>query len=129
MARLLLIDDERTVLWLFKEVLEMSSFEVETATSAREGIEKLREESFEVVVTDLRMETPLAGYEVVKVARCSNPRPLIALVTAFPVPPAEWKRAGVDTLFVKGSSGALNLGKELQQLWHSHETRSGVPSN
>lgn len=115
MPRLLLVDDEPTVLGVFKEVLEHDSFQVQTAACAREAIAKLREESFEIVVTDLRMETPLAGYEVVKTAHALRPRPVIAIVTAFPVPTSDWKGVGADALFVKSGS-ILNLGKELLNL-------------
>jgi len=117
--KLLLVDDEPAVLGLFKQVLELSSFHVQTARSAEEGVAALGGDSFDVVVTDLRMETPLAGYEVVKAAQDLHPRPAIALVTAFPVPTAEWKRAGADALFVKGQN-TLNLGDELVQLANSH---------
>ena len=120
MLKLLLIDDEPMVLRLFKEVLEISEFEVHTANCARDGIRALEREAFDVVVTDLRMETPLAGYDVVKAAQQSSARPLVAVVTAFPVPASDWKRAGADALFVKGSSGAINLGREIQQLWRQH---------
>ena len=119
MLKLLLVDDEPAVLGLFKQVLELSSFHVQTARSAEEGVAALGGDSFDVVVTDLRMETPLAGYEVVKAAQDLHPRPAIALVTAFPVPTAEWKRAGADALFVKGQN-TLNLGDELVQLANSH---------
>ncbi|MGZ4815663.1 MAG: hypothetical protein ACXVZV_09655 [Terriglobales bacterium] len=75
------------------------------------------------MVTDLRMETPLAGYEVVKAARALSPRPAIALVTAFPVPATEWKQVGADALFVKGQNTA-KLGEDLQQLVNAHAAAS-----
>jgi DNA-binding NtrC family response regulator len=118
-VKLLLVDDEPTVLGLFKEVLELSSFEVQTARSAEEGVAALGRDSFDVVVTDLRMETPLAGYEVVRAAQDVRPRPAIALVTAFPVPASEWKSAGADALFIKGHN-TTNLGSDLVQLANSH---------
>ncbi len=39
--RILLVDDELRILLTLKAVLEMHGFEVDTAASAREGIEKL----------------------------------------------------------------------------------------
>ena len=124
--KILVVDDEPAILGLFKDVLELSSFEVQTATSSSEAITVLDRDEFDAVVTDLRMETPLAGYEVVKAAHALNPRPAIALVTAFPVPATEWKQAGADALFVKGQN-TINLGEDLQQLVNARAAASPNP--
>ena len=124
MLKILLVDDEPAILALFKDVLELSSFEVHTAASSSEAVATLDREVFDAVVTDLRMETPLAGYEVVKAARALHPRPAIAVVTAFPVPSSEWKHAGADALFVKGQN-TIRLGEDLQQLVNSHVAAFG----
>ena len=120
MLKILLVEDEPTVQKLFKQVLEMQNFAVDTASSARDGISALQSDSFDIVISDLRMETPFAGYDVVKAAHQSPSRPLIALVTAYPIPSSDWKRAGADALFIKGSSDAVNLGREIQRLWNQH---------
>ncbi|HVZ18624.1 MAG TPA: response regulator [Terriglobales bacterium] len=118
MLKLLLVDDEPAILEVFKEVLELSSFEVHTAKSASEALTILQDEVFDAVATDLRMESPLAGYQVVRAACNISPRPTIALVTAFPVPSSEWRQAGVDALFVKGHN-TIRLGEDLLQLVNS----------
>ncbi len=121
MLKILLVEDEPTVQKLFKQILEMENFAVDTASSARDGISALQSDTFDIVISDIRMETPFAGYDVVKAAQRVASRPLIALVTAYPIPTADWKRAGADALFVKGSSDAINLGREIQRLWNRHE--------
>lgn len=120
MLKILLVEDEPTVQKVFKQILEMENFAVDTASSARDGISALQSDTFDIVISDLRMETPFAGYEVVKAARQAPSPPLIALVTAYPIPSSDWKRAGADALFVKGSSDAINLGREIQRLWNQH---------
>lgn len=115
MTRVLLVDDDASVLKLFKLLLELNKFSVETATSAAEAKQALTQEKFEMVITDLRMESPSAGFEVVRAADSLTPRPAIAIVTAFPVPSAEWRGAGADALFVKGSN-TMDLPTRLQEL-------------
>src|SRR3954469_5144250 len=100
LQKLLLVDDEESILKMFKSILEMDDFAVETASSAGAGIAALNNDTFDVVVTDLRMETQLAGYDVVRAATNLRPKPVVAIVTAFPVPASEWKKAGADALFV-----------------------------
>jgi DNA-binding NtrC family response regulator len=115
LQKLLLVDDEESILKMFKSILEMDDFAVETASSAGAGIAALNNDTFDVVVTDLRMETQLAGYDVVRAATNLRPKPVVAIVTAFPVPASEWKKAGADALFVKGNS-PFDLSKQLHRL-------------
>ena len=63
MCRVLLVDDEEAIRRLMSSVLEMANFEVTTAGSAREGIQKLGTEPFDLVLTDLRMETLPSRFE------------------------------------------------------------------
>src|SRR5690242_1462774 len=103
MFKALLVDDEAAILRMLAKVLEMDGFTVSTASSAAQGTAMLAgEERFDLVITDLQMESTLAGFEVIRAAGRVVPRPLIVILTAFPVPATEWKEAGADALFVKG---------------------------
>jgi CheY-like chemotaxis protein len=117
MTRVLLVDDDTSILQLFCTVLEMNGFEVVTATSAAEALTVLEVQSFEMIITDLRMENPTAGFEVVRAAHVLSPRPIIVVVTAFPVPSAEWRRTGADALYVKGAN-TMALPEQLKELLH-----------
>ncbi|HWY68552.1 MAG TPA: response regulator [Terriglobales bacterium] len=103
MFRILVVDDEPSILGLLKTIMELASFQVEALASAKQAVVRLGEEKFDVVLTDMRMETPTAGYDVIRIARQLQPRPAIAILTAYPISPAEWKPSGADALFVKGS--------------------------
>jgi CheY-like chemotaxis protein len=104
MSRVLLVDDEPSIRFLLAEILRGEGFAVMAAGSAAEARQRLEEEVFDLVVTDLRMETPTAGFEVVQAAAARTPRPGIVILTAFPVPLAEWRPSGADLLFVKGGN-------------------------
>lgn len=103
MVRVLLVDDEPSIRTTLKIILEMEQFAVTTAASAGEGVRALEQSEFDVVLTDLNMETSNAGFRVVEKATSLQRRPATAIVTAFPVAPHEWKAAGADTLIVKGT--------------------------
>lgn len=115
MTRVLIVDDETSILNLLKTVLEASSFEVETAKSATEAKSRLRQTKFDLVLTDMRMETPIAGYDVVRAAQQLNPRPAVAILTAFPIPSSDWRSSGADALLVKGTN-IMDLPQKLQSL-------------
>jgi len=115
MFRILVVDDEPSILGLLRTVLELASFEVETSSSAKEAVSCLAENVFDVVLTDMRMETPVAGFDVIRAARKLQPRPAIAILTAHPISPAEWKPSGADALFIKGTE-LINLPDKLNLL-------------
>jgi DNA-binding response OmpR family regulator len=115
MSRILIVDDEPSILNMLRSVLEISSFEIEVAKSAADAKSCLSERPFDIVLTDMRMETPTAGYEVIRAARQLNPRPAIAILTAFPISSSDWRPSGADALLVKGQD-ILNLPNKLHAL-------------
>ncbi len=115
MIRTLLVDDDEAILNLFSTVLEMSGFSVEVASSGSEAVSVLSARNFDVVITDLRMETHTAGFDVVRAAVALAPRPLVIVVTAFPVPSSEWRKTGADALYVKGTS-MMALPEQVKEL-------------
>ncbi len=99
--RLLLVDDEPAIAWIFKQVLEGHGFAVETASSAAAGKEALKTAAFDVVITDLKMETPTAGYEVVHAAVSKKPAPATIIMSAYPALGYDWQQHGAHAFFEK----------------------------
>lgn len=112
MRRILLVDDELAILLTLKAVLEMNGFAVETATSAREAQQKLSSSSFEMVITDMRMENETSGFEVIRAARSQAYNPATAILTAYPNLGGDWMTAGAESLLVK----PMNTGDLLRQI-------------
>jgi DNA-binding response OmpR family regulator len=120
--RILLVDDEVAVLLTLKAVLEISGFDVDTAASAREGVSKLHTREYQMLITDMRMESDAAGIEVIKAARSAAYHPAVALLTAFPVAEEDWQEMGADRLLVKPMHTQILL-KQIEDLIHSHEDK------
>jgi DNA-binding NtrC family response regulator len=113
--RILLVDDDATVLLTLKAVLELHQFEVQTATSAADAVEKLASGVYEMVITDARMETDDAGFHVIRAARQQAYKPATALLTAYPPRNADWERNGVQSLLVK-PVGTQDLLRQIEAL-------------
>ena len=120
MFRLLLVDDEDAILRLLTAILEVRDIAVTTASSAREAVALLGAKEFEVVLTDLRMETALAGYDVARAASQLTPRPLILLLTASSPAAKDWQSTGADALLEKGT-GALEIPETIEGLLQGRE--------
>ena len=113
--KILLVDDDVTVLLTLKAVLELNQFEVQTAGSASEAVEKLGSGVYDMVITDSRMETDDAGFHVIRAARQQAYRPATALLTAYPPRNLDWKRNGAQSLLVK-PIGTQDLLRQIEAL-------------
>jgi DNA-binding response OmpR family regulator len=123
--RVLLVDDEISILLTLKAVLEISGFDVDTATSAFEGKRRIKQHEYEMVITDMRMENDAAGAEVIAHARTAAYNPAVALLTAFPVSEEDWQGMGADTMLVKPMHVQVLLG-QIEALLVSHQDKKSA---
>ena len=120
--RILLVDDELAILLTLKAILEINGFEVDTAASAKEGIARLSGNSYQMVITDMRMETETAGYDVIREAKKQDYDPAVAILTAFPLLGSDWKEEGADSMLVKPMN-TNDLLRQIEALLVSHEDK------
>jgi DNA-binding response OmpR family regulator len=118
--RVLLVDDEVTVLLTLKAVLEISGFDVDTAASAREARSKIKLHEYQMVITDMRMESDAAGRDVIQAARTATYHPAVALLTAFP--DDDWADIGADKMLVKPMQTAV-LIRQIEKLLDTHSAK------
>ncbi|MCL6544913.1 MAG: response regulator [Bryobacteraceae bacterium] len=83
LARILLVDDDPTSRLTLQTVLKAGGYHVEAAASAAEAIGKLEESEYELVLTDLHMESPESGLKVLAHARLMEYKPATALITTY----------------------------------------------
>jgi DNA-binding NtrC family response regulator len=122
LRRVLLVDDDPSVLSGLKAVLELNHFNVETAVSVAEAQRKLAACTFELVVTDVRMERESSGFEVIRYASRLACRPATAVLTAYLPQDEQWKNEPVDAVLVK-PIGTRDLVQQLENLLARHQTR------
>jgi CheY-like chemotaxis protein len=108
-GRILLVDDERSILMTLTAILQKNGCEVTTAASAGEAKEKLARGKFDLVITDMKMESDCAGFDVVKAALEHPSKPATLLLTAYPMSRQEWAAHGADGLLEKPTDMAVLL--------------------
>ena len=130
--RILLVDDDLAVLLTLKAVLELQGFEVDTAGSSTEAFARLQSGIYQMVISDLRMETEESGLEVLRVARRQSYNPATALLTAYPPTgnhgvehggEEDWTAAHSDSLLIK-PLGTTALLRQVEALLVSHADKS-----
>lgn len=83
LARVLLVDDDPTSRLTLQTVLRAGGYHVDAAASAAEAVGKLDEQVYELVLSDLQMESPEAGLKVLAHARMMDYKPATAIVTTY----------------------------------------------
>jgi CheY-like chemotaxis protein len=83
LARVLLVDDDLVSRLTLKAVLEAGGYFVDSAASAAEAVGKLDERQYELVLSDLRMESPDSGLQVLAHARLMEYKPATAILTTY----------------------------------------------
>ena len=82
MKKILLVDDEEGIQMLYREELQDSGYEVVSAYTGEEGLEKLKSESPDLVILDIQMPG-MNGIETLRQMKMDNPDLPIILSTAY----------------------------------------------
>lgn len=80
--RIMVIDDEKIVGDMAKISLEQEAYMVETFLNAEPALARLKEERFDVVVTDYKMKG-IDGMEVLRTVKKLYPETKVIMITAF----------------------------------------------
>ena len=83
-VRLLLVDDDESVLSGLSVILEAHEFEVTTASGVSEALKHIASASFDVLLSDLHMPGSGDGLIVVGAMRHANPRAVTLVLSANP---------------------------------------------
>ncbi|MBW1704008.1 MAG: response regulator [Deltaproteobacteria bacterium] len=80
MNNVLVIDDEKMIADMLRKALTIYGYNVETASEGKEGLRMFEAESFDLVITDIRMPD-IDGIEVARCIRSSDKphTPIIAM--------------------------------------------------
>ncbi|MCM8773506.1 MAG: response regulator [Candidatus Omnitrophica bacterium] len=82
-GKIFVIDDEPVMCELLRDLLQERGFEVSYVTNPLEGIEKIKKEDFDVIVTDLKMPQ-IDGLSLIKEIFNFLPDAVIVVITGYP---------------------------------------------
>jgi len=81
-GRILVVDDEAVVCKSCQRILSPEGYEVETALSGQEALDKLSQGSFDIVITDLKMPG-MDGMELLAKIKEKDPEIIVIMVTGY----------------------------------------------
>lgn len=114
MARLLVVDDEANIRLLYAQELSDEGYEVVTAGSTAEAVQKLEEESYDLVVLDIKLKTESGIDLLQRIVRERQNLPVI-LCSAFSCYKDDFSAWLADGYVVK-SSDMQELKDEIQRV-------------
>ena len=82
-SRVLVVDDEASVLITYRLILEQQGYAVVACSTAREAIQAIEKQNFDVVLCDYSLEEQHTGFEVIAAARKRDPGVPAALLTGY----------------------------------------------
>ncbi len=80
--KILVIDDEARMCESLYELFSDSGYDVSTTQSSVEAVKKIKKESFDLIVTDIKMPD-VSGLDILKTAKKIDPETIIILMTGF----------------------------------------------
>jgi DNA-binding NtrC family response regulator len=81
--RVLVVDDEASVLLTYRLILEQQGYEVVACGTSRDAIAAIEKQAFDVVLCDYSLEEQHTGFEVISAARKRDPETPAALLTGY----------------------------------------------
>jgi len=102
MAQILVVDDEKKMGILIEGTLKDAGYSVKTVTSGEEALKLLKKNTYDVVITDLKME-PVDGQVVLKKAKELNESTEVIMMTAYATAKSavEAMKAGATDYIIK----------------------------
>jgi response regulator RpfG family c-di-GMP phosphodiesterase len=114
LARVLLVHDDLPSRLALRAVLEAGGYAVDSAATAAEAFGKLDDSEYELVLSDMQMESPESGLEVLAHAHLMDYEPATAILTThLTVNPG----SGIPTLIESKGVPEL-LGRVAEMISH-----------
>jgi DNA-binding response OmpR family regulator len=82
--KVLLVDDDESILKTVTSVLQYNGFEVTAASNVNQALAFIGSQTFDILVSDLHMPDPGDGLTVVSAMRHSNPKAVTLIFSAYP---------------------------------------------
>jgi DNA-binding NtrC family response regulator len=82
-SRILIVDDDIETCGLIAELLAGPGREIHSAQKAEDAIDQARREPFDLVISDLNLNGPQSGLDVLKAFRTANPAGEVLLISGF----------------------------------------------
>ena len=82
--RILFVDDEAGIRLTLPRVLAKFGFDVTSVGTVKDALTEIRAEKFDILLSDLNLPEPNAGFTVIEAMRKAQPRCISFILTGYP---------------------------------------------
>ena len=82
-GQILVVDDDQLILVFLSAVLAEEGYQVTCACDGRQAVELMRENRFDLVITDVTMPGDLNGLDVLRIAKQIDPQYRVIIMTGY----------------------------------------------
>jgi two-component system alkaline phosphatase synthesis response regulator PhoP len=127
MAKILIVEDEESILMALEDNLKMEGYEVESAVNGEEGLSKAKERQFDLIILDIMLPR-LDGFEVCKRLRqAGNMTPILMLTAkSQEIDKVLGLELGADDYVTKPFSPRELLARVKALMRRSQQVREGI---
>jgi DNA-binding response OmpR family regulator len=96
--RILVVDDEKSILFALEKYFEQHGFAVDTAANASQALELIEQNTYDLAIIDIHLSGRLdlaEGLEIAALLRDSSPDTAVIVMTALGTPETERRAAEV----------------------------------
>lgn len=126
MTKILVIDDEKDIRFVLRQVLELEGFEVVVAADGKEGLAKLDEGGADLVITDIIMPG-IDGVATLGRIKKKHPKlPVIVISGGGNVSPMTYEPGAISTSAYLESAAQAGADRTLTKPFDRQEVLSAV---
>jgi len=127
---ILIVDDDPSITEVLKLILEARGYEVDTASTGNEAIEKSKSKVYNLAILDIRLPD-MEGTKLLKAMRDSSPKMVKIMLTGYPQlqNAIEALNNGADAYFVKPADPEKLLKKVEEKLEEQKEMKELTQKN
>ena len=81
-GKILIVDDEPTIRETLSLVLKEEKYECDLAENGAEGLKRVKEKNFDLIITDLKMPE-MGGLELMEKVKTISPKTSVMIITAY----------------------------------------------
>ena len=100
--RVLLVDDDETIVTPFQLILQNEGYQVDTTTTGRQALEMFEKAEYQVVILDIKLPD-IHGIEVISSIRKQNDHVSLIVITGYPslIDSIDAIDIGIDEILLK----------------------------
>ncbi|MEM3703342.1 MAG: response regulator [Candidatus Bathyarchaeia archaeon] len=123
-TRILIVDDDSSIAEVLKVILEARGYEVDTASTGKEAIEKSMDKIYNLAILDIRLPD-MEGTKLLKAMRETSPKMIKIMLTGYPQlqNAIDALNDGADAYFIKPADPAKLINTIEEKLLEQKEEK------